>query len=442
VFAGAAREVVFSNREVVRKIQQSFVPVALKAALVNNPPGGVEGRLYAEISRSKPAPQGICVANSAGKVLAWALSFDDEESIAGFLDYAAKRFEEFPDAKKPVTAERFMRYPSHKLRDVADNGKSFDVPGRHAVDDRCPGRPSVERGTLVGRVIGRALDKGGHLLTDTLRQEHYMEARFEIPLAVQKQFIDETRKAAGKQFQLPEAFVHSIVEPAYLGQLDVNPMGSVPESEKVRRSIEFLGQQISKDDDAKTVEIRVTGRSDIHGRHSKGGGDGRDWAHLVTLDWHGYIKVTEDQVKRLTLIAEGKEKLRWGNQRLLLTDEVDARHLMAGHPIDLDCGVRYGLIAEPASPKEIVDGVANRDGRPNVLAATPEIAKRLQGKMQHLQAGIKRWQKTGRNPARIGKLMQQFGPLMQQQKIKEAEALLDQALELIENDGKQESKPK
>ncbi len=66
MFAGAAREAVFSRADVVRRVSQEFVPVALKAALVNNPPGGPEGRFLREIGRSKPSPQGICVANSAG----------------------------------------------------------------------------------------------------------------------------------------------------------------------------------------------------------------------------------------------------------------------------------------------------------------------------------------------------------------------------------------
>ena len=48
-----------------------FVPVALKAGVVNNPPYDEEGRLYREIGRSKVLPQGICVINSACKVLAW-----------------------------------------------------------------------------------------------------------------------------------------------------------------------------------------------------------------------------------------------------------------------------------------------------------------------------------------------------------------------------------
>ena len=87
MFAGAAREAVFSKPEVIRRIQADFVPVALKAALVNNPPGDEEGQLYREIGRSKPAPQGICVVNSAGKVLDWALMFDDDSSVLAFLDH-------------------------------------------------------------------------------------------------------------------------------------------------------------------------------------------------------------------------------------------------------------------------------------------------------------------------------------------------------------------
>ena len=44
MFAGAAREAVFSNAAVIRRINADFVPVALKAGLVNNPPDDEEGR--------------------------------------------------------------------------------------------------------------------------------------------------------------------------------------------------------------------------------------------------------------------------------------------------------------------------------------------------------------------------------------------------------------
>ena len=48
MFAGAAREVVFSNPEVIKRVNADFIPVALKAALVNQPPDDEEGLLYIE----------------------------------------------------------------------------------------------------------------------------------------------------------------------------------------------------------------------------------------------------------------------------------------------------------------------------------------------------------------------------------------------------------
>ena len=73
----------------IRRVNADFVPVALKAGLVNFPPDDEEGRLYREIARSKLAPQGICVVNSAGKVLDWVLMFDDDQQVLAFLDHAA-----------------------------------------------------------------------------------------------------------------------------------------------------------------------------------------------------------------------------------------------------------------------------------------------------------------------------------------------------------------
>ena len=347
MFAGAAREVVFSNRKVVRQIQQRFVPVALKAALVNGPPQGVEGQLYAEIGRSKPAPQGICVVNSAGKVLAWALSFDDDNSIAEFLDYAAKRYRQFPDATKSVTTERFRSYPSLKLPDVADAGQAIVVPLQHDDDERCPAVPVIEQGTLLGRVIGRALDKDGHPLLDTLRQEHYLESQFHVAVGAQRLFIDALRTANGKRFSLPDPLIESIVGAAYLGQLDVHPLGQVPGSQNYQRSWAFTGQQVPAND-AKSIRIRVTGQSDVAGGQRTGAVFPSGlWDHAVQLSWQGYIEVKDNQILSLALLADGHEKLRRGSPSFNWPNEPDSKHLMAGHAIDLDGGVRYGLIAQP-----------------------------------------------------------------------------------------------
>ncbi len=418
---------VFSNPEVVRRVNGEFIPVALKAGMVNNPPRGVEGALYAEIARSKPAPQGICTTNSAGKVLAWALSFDDNKSILGFLDHVSDRYREFSDASSPVNAERYRKFPSHKLSDVNDNGKRINAPERHANGDRCPAVPALERGTLVGRIIGRALDDDGIPVSDTVRQELYMEARMQVAVSVQEQFARVATHTDGRRFRLPREFVQALVSPAFLGQLDVNPSGGVPGSQNERRVSDFWGQQVDFSDRDDTVRFRIDGKSNVAGvadysrtRRS----DGRLWEHTVALDWYGFIDIKNHRVNKLVMIANGKERLRWGTARLLLSTESAAEHLMAGHPIDLKCAVRYGLFAQPCSPDEVVDGAGNDRSRNGPGAA-------IQVKMQRLQAGLQQLRKSGGNPTRIVQRMKEFGPLMRAKQFKKAEALLDAALQLL-----------
>ncbi len=429
MFAGAAREVVFSNPEVVRRVNEEFIPVALKAAFINNPPRGIEGELYAEISRSKPAPQGICTTNSAGKVLAWALSFDDDASILEFLDHVQDRYRESPDASKPVTAEQFMNFPSRKLKDVADTGKLIDIPEHHAGNDRCPGTPAIEAGTLVGRIIGRALDEDGNPVADTIRQEHYMEARFEVPVVLQQQLAAAVEEAAEKQFQIPSDFARGLISHAFLGQLDVNPLGNVPGSRNENARWEFFGQTIPSPE-TDVVRVRIEGESHVEGGQDGDRSprtDGRLWEHRVTLNWQGYVDIKEKRVVQLVMLANGDERLRWGNPRFNLSQESDAQHLMAGHPIDLTCGVRYGLVAEPGSPDEVVEGA----GAP----VTPAGRGALPAKIQRLQAGLQRLQQSGGDTSEIFKLMKDIGPLMKKQQIAEAEALVDQALKLLEESG-------
>jgi Spy/CpxP family protein refolding chaperone len=61
----------------------------------------------------------------------------------------------------------------------------------------------------------------------------------------------------------------------------------------------------------------------------------------------------------------------------------------------------------------------------------PEFA----AKMEHIKAGIARWQSEGRDPSPIGQMMQQFEPLMRSGQIEPANALLDQAIKALESGG-------
>ena len=362
MFAGAAREAVFSKPEVIRRINAAFVPVALKAGLVNNPPAGAEGELYREIGRSKPAPQGICVVNSAGKVLDWVLMFDDDQSILAFLDHCVKRFARYPDAKQPVAAQRYMKFPSARLEDIEDSGKVTAIVDHHPPGTSCPATPRLPQGTVVARVFGRALGADGKPVADTVRQEHYVEDRFHVPVAMQEALARALADAGTERFRLADDLARLLVSHAYLGQLDVNPVGA-PGGRSQLKQCEFWAQKID------AARIRVEGKSEAAGASRDGdGGDGRLWRHEVKLTWEGLIEMRARRITRLLLVAGGSDKLTWANAFKELRGESDTAHLPAGHPIDLACAVRYGIIGE-AIP-------AGEAGPAQAASDVPEEARR------------------------------------------------------------------
>ena len=333
MFAGAPREVVFANPQVVQRIKSNFIPVALKAGLVNNPPAGIEGALYREIRRTKAAPQGICVMNSAGKVLDWVLSFENDDAIADYFDNALERYKSFPSHDDKFATRRFRTYPNHPLADVPDSGTRLEIPSTHRNAD-CPAAPSWPAGTLVGKVVGRPLAANGNPIKRTLRQEDYMEATFEVSRHALTELVAAC-EASSDEIDVPESLIRDIVGPAYLGQLDVSPLIYNPKCDQRNHWWRFRAQPIDTDDGRL---IRITGKSYVTG-------EGKRWEHEVTLSWQGYLQVTQGRVKQLELLATGKERLVW-DHRSGSTQEPDAAHLMAGHPIDLDCDVNYGFSAQ------------------------------------------------------------------------------------------------
>jgi hypothetical protein len=356
--------VIFSNADVIRRVNADFVPVALKAGLVNNPPDNDEGRLYREIGRSKIFPQGICVVNSAGKVLDWVFMFDDDKSVLAFLDHARKRFAIFPDAKKPFPAERYMKFPSQKLADIEDNGKVVPIVERHSEGESCPAKPRVQQGTIIARVFGRALDKDGKPVADTVRQENYVEDRFNVPVVRQEALAKALAAAGTERFKIADDLARLLVSHAFMGELDVNPFGGVNGSKGQRKDCTFWGQKIQANGNG-PVRVHVDGKSEAAGVARDGeNGDGPLWQHQVKLTWEGFIEMKGNRMTRLLLVARGTEKLKRGNKNQ------ESGRQPGGHVvfIDLDCGVRYGIIGEPVPAEEA--------GSADAASQVPEEARK------------------------------------------------------------------
>jgi hypothetical protein len=338
--------VIFSNADVIRRVNADFVPVALKAGLVNYPPDDDEGWLYREIGRSKIVPQGICVVNSAGKVLDWVFMFDDDKSVLAFLDHAQMRFAKFPDAKKVFPTERYMKFPSQKLPDIEDNGKVVPIVEGHPEGERCPAKPRVQQGTISARVFGRALDKDDKPVADTVRQENYVEDRFNVPV-VSQEALAKTLAAAGmERFRIADDLTRLLVAHAFMGELDVDPFGGQHGGKSLRTDCTFWGQRIQADGNG-PVRVHIAGKSEAAGFARE---DGQNWRHQVKLAWEGLIEMKGNRMTRLLLVARGTEQLKRGNKY----EEPPPRHAVF---IDLDCGVRFGIIGEPVPINKAKDGM-------------------------------------------------------------------------------------
>jgi hypothetical protein len=342
VFAGAAREAVFSNPEVVARIQKDFIPVALKAGTVQKSAAGIESEIYRQLRRTQPAAQGICTMNSAGKVIAWSLSFDDNESVLTFLEHAKKRFNSHPNSG--LAAERFRRFPSSQLPDVPDDGMKLKIPKKHHADDRCPGELRMSRGSLPGKIVGRAFGKDGKPLSGIRSQDNYVEDTLEISRAMQVELLMASDKAVGR-FLIPQLLAREFVGNAYLGMLDVNPLGG----DRVRAKLleESIQLWAQKHGDGQLV---ISGTSRVNSKNREGvvADTGRKWNHLVDLKWHGFMNLNAEGIREIVLSARGHEKLSWGGPGSRVSPDAaknPVAHLPSGHSLDISSAVRYGITA-------------------------------------------------------------------------------------------------
>jgi hypothetical protein len=415
VFAGAAREAVFSQPDVIRQVQAGFIPVALKAGLVNNPGNDDEGRLYREIQRSMPAPQGIAVANADGRVLGWALSFDAPTRIEDFLDRQAKRYEQFPDAAHPVAVERYMKYPSDKMNEVPDAAAAAPTALAHPAGRACPATPRVPKGTLLARVVGRALGADGKPIADTVRQEHYVEDRLEIPTGPQEAFARGVAEAGEQRCAIPEALVKLFVGHAFLGQLDVDPQIHP----SARSAFELWAKKV------KDGIYRIEGRSEFSGgqddKTGNGANDGRQWQHRVTLTWEGFVELQGLRIRRASLLARGTEKLTWKNPFAKMMGEEDVAHLPAGRAIDFDGRVVYGLLAEPVPDAEA--------GEPEAQPGNPPQS--LRDKLGELGPAVQTFARGGGNLQSLQPELEKLQHCLERRDFAEAEKQAEKIRELV-----------
>jgi Spy/CpxP family protein refolding chaperone len=70
------------------------------------------------------------------------------------------------------------------------------------------------------------------------------------------------------------------------------------------------------------------------------------------------------------------------------------------------------------------------DPDPAMAAGVPPA---IRGKMERVQAGVERWRRDGRNASPVEQAMREFEPLLRAGHIEEAEAVLDNALRLLES---------
>lgn len=419
MFAGAAREAVFANPEVIRRVREGFIPVSVGAAHMQRPARGTEQQLLHAIGRSGPAPQGIAVLNADGQVLDWVLTFRDDPAVLEFLDYAKKQFQEHPDRSRPFQTERYQQFPGHRRDDMAAH--DFVVAEgatHHHPNDRCPAGTLYPPGTIIAKVTGRRVNADGTLIADTVNQETYAQDRFIIDPGLQEGLADAVAQAGGQRVRVPDNLTRLWAGYAYLGMLDVRPVNNPAGAKTERSEIEFWAES----DPGKPGWVRLSGKSDVVVVNQGDGPARMHFANSIKLDWTGYVRMDGRRIVSLLLSADGAESLRWGTgdpQSERRPPEVAS--LPGGRPINWSGQVRFGIIGEPAKQEQTSTAA---------IAAAPrgtirEIIPRLHRRLQNLQRdGIKVEAVTLRMP--------EFQRLMNEQRFAEAESVLDRILESLD----------
>src|ERR1700693_1120837 len=192
-----------------------------------------------------------------------------------------------------------MKFPSQKLADIEDNGKVVPIVEGHPEGESCPAKPRVQQGTIIARVFGRALDNDGKPVAETLRQENYVEERFNVPVIRQEALAKALAAAGTERFKIDDDLARVLVSHAFMGELDVNPLGGVNGSKGQCTDCTFWGQKVQADGNG-LVLVHIDGKTEAAGVAGDGqNGAGPPWRHQVKLAWKGLIEMKGDRMTRL-----------------------------------------------------------------------------------------------------------------------------------------------
>lgn len=162
------------------------------------------------------------------------------------------------------------------------------------------------------------------------------------------------------------------------------------------------------------------------------------------------INLTAEQRLALRDTVE-KNQERFNSLHQALKQEVDAFGKLIAQPVSTEAAVLAQFDKVQDREREIkraqlalVLGLRSKL-TDNQRAKLTELRAKIPGpqpppefvaKMERIKAGIAKWQSEGRDPSPVGQIMQQFEPLMRSGQIEQANALLDQAIKVLESGGK------
>ena len=301
------------------------------------PASSEEIKVFRSLYRSQVAPQGIGVVNAGGQALAWAMNHEANEDILSFLDYGLERFRRNPDGQEPVTTERYRHYPGERLEDYKSDVRTSPIPLGHRDLEGCPWWIPRPKGTVVARLVGRALDKDGKPMADTLRQELYTEDGFDIAVKTQEKLAKVLADAETDRVLLPLELTREWVKHAYMGVLDVQPLDNPGPSKGELKQCDFWARKTGPGKGP--TSWRVEGESEVFIDERMTHGIPGDM-HEVKLQWHGFIQMDGDRMTQLVLSASGKENLKFQS----------ALHKAGDCRFDLTGAVRFGILGEPVTP--------------------------------------------------------------------------------------------